>query len=85
MKKDVLEALVLLIVVAVIVVAIVGFAHFSSPKIQIVDVKIIDVYREFKLGTENGTTIIELPDGTRRALNGRLGEKGETIKIQIYK
>jgi hypothetical protein len=46
-----------------------------------IQVKIVDVYREIKLGRVNGTTVVEMPDGTRQSLDGRLGKKGETITI----
>lgn len=50
--------------------------------VSYIDVKIINVYREFKFGAADGTTVVELADKTRVKLNGRLGKNGETIRLK---
>jgi hypothetical protein len=44
--------------------------------------KIMEVYREIRIGTTNGTTVVELPDGRRVKFYGRLGKKGDIINVR---
>lgn len=44
--------------------------------------KIVEVYRELRIGSTNGTTVIELPDGRRVKFYGRLGKKGDIINVR---
>jgi len=42
---------------------------------------IVDVYREFRLGRADGTTVVKLPSGRIIKYTGRLGKKGEQIRV----
>jgi len=44
--------------------------------------EITNVYREFKLGAPDGTTIVKLEDGRLLKYHGRLGKIGEKINIK---
>lgn len=43
-------------------------------------VKIIDIYRT-GLAMRYVITVVELPDGTRHRVRGKLGKEGETVKV----
>ena len=44
--------------------------------------EIINVYREFRLGSSDGTTIVKLQDGRIIKYYGRLGKVGDKINIR---
>ena len=44
--------------------------------------KIVEVYRELRIGSTNGTTIVEMSDGRRVKFKGRLGKRGEVINVR---
>jgi hypothetical protein len=46
-----------------------------------VDAVIVKVYWELRIGSEDWTTVVKLPDGTRRSLKGKLGREGEVIIV----
>lgn len=43
--------------------------------------KVVKVYDEERILGYDGTTVIELEDGTRILVEGKLGEVGETITL----
>jgi len=72
--------IIVVFAVSIAVVASKGCAAVSVEREQ-VSVKIVDVYREFKIGRPSGTTVVAMPDGSRVKLDGRLGKKGEVITV----
>ena len=59
---------------------IVGCAD-PTPPVVMEEVKIISVYNEIRLGSEDGTTIVERKDRFRVPLRGKLGKKGDIISV----
>ena len=55
-----------------------GLGSESKP-VQI-EVRIVDVYRT-GIGFRETRTVVEMPDGTRRELDGRRGAEGEKVRI----
>ena len=46
------------------------------------NVRIVDIYRT-GFGFRFTVTVVEMADGTRRELPGRLGKEGETVSVWI--
>lgn len=44
---------------------------------------IVSVYDEVRWGVTDGTTVVEMPDGDRIRLVGKLGTVGETIQVKV--
>jgi hypothetical protein len=48
-----------------------------------VSATIVKVYKEFPSIGQDWKTTVELPNGVRKVMPGRLGEKGETIRVRV--
>lgn len=60
------------------------FYSGCMPKIQEDSGTILNVYREIRIGSEDGTTVVQFEDGRIQKYRGRLGKIGQKIKVPHY-
>jgi len=48
-----------------------------------VSATIVKVYKEFPSIGQDWKTTVELPNGVRKVMPGRLGKEGETIRVRV--
>jgi hypothetical protein len=64
---------------------IINYGNYESKTHDVVEGRVVETYRELRVGAEDWTTVIERPDGTRTSLPGKLGEEGEIIKVRTHR
>ena len=82
-KHTVVSAFAIFLIIGAIIAFIMSLSYkpVISTLPDTVDAVIVKVYWELRLGTEDWTTVVKLPDGTRRSLAGKLGKEGEVIIV----
>ncbi len=70
---------------SVILVAVLAFAGCEPPPPthRRVQVKVIKVYKEFPSIGQDWKTTVELPNGVRKVMPGKLGDEGEMISVSV--
>ena len=73
---------------SLILVAVLAFAGCEPPPPpppthQMVSATIVKVYKEFPSIGQDWKTTVELPNGVRKVMPGRLGKEGETIRVRV--